>query len=592
MRAFSLESLWRQVRAQREAFWRLNLYGVLATLLLLPVPMLIPLLIDEVLLGHPGHLSEWLGTLTGSREPWGLIAGVTLLVLTLRMTAFVASARKTLYATQIAQRIAYALRHRLLHHLERLALSEYETLKSGGVVARSVQDVESVSAFASQAVSTAVSASLMVLGIAGVMVWMEWRLALLVFVLNPLFLGVARILGRKSARLLRRRHEAYQLYQELLSETLELFVQVRASNQERRFFGILRHRAEEIERRSVEYGYKAALIQSTSSLLTASAVDLFRAFGIAAVAYSGLSIGMMIAFLFYLSTIVSPINQLLSLVIGWRNIHPSIERIDALLSMPQEPLYPQRRDPFAGRMTVAVAVKDLHFAYREGPEILHGISLDAKEGEKIALVGPSGSGKSTIAQLMVGFYPPLSGEILYGGVPIREIGLERLRSHVALMLQESLFFNETIRMNLTLHRAIPEGRIWEALAMAQLEGFVRKLERGLDTPVGRNGIRLSGGQKQRLAIARLILSDPQVVIFDEATSALDGETEAKLYQSLRPFLAGRTTIIIAHRETTIRQADHIYIIDAGRVVAEGSYEALCSTGKLKNDFDGIRDQTS
>jgi ATP-binding cassette subfamily C protein len=446
--------------------------------------------------------------------------------------------------------------------------------------------VELVSAFASQLVSTALSASLMLVGVAGVLFWMEWRLALLVFIVNPLFLGTARILGRHTARLLRRRQEAVQRYQELLDETLELFIQVRASNQERRFFGLIRERAREIESASLAYGYRAAVAQGTASLLVTGSVDLFRALGIAAVAYSDLSIGLMIAFLFYLSTLIQPLNQLMSLGIAYRSTRPALERINELLATPQEPTYPAEYDPFAGQPTVPVALEDLHFAYGEGPEILHGVSLRVAAGEKVALVGPSGSGKSTVAQLLVGFYPPTSGRILYGGVPLERIGLERVRSHVALMLQESLFFNESIRFNLTLGRSLEEERIWEALAMAQLEEFVRGLEQGLETPIGRNGIRLSGGQKQRLAIARLILSDPQVVIFDEATSALDGETEARLYRSLDPFLQGRTVLIIAHRETTIRQANRIYVMEAGRIRKEGSYGELKREGLLRSDFDG------
>ncbi len=585
--SLSFTHLWEQIRSQKRDFRRSNLYGILATLLLLPVPLMIPLLIDEVLLGHPGRLSAFFSQWLGSDRPWLMIIGVTLAVISLRLAAFWTTNAKTLHATRIAQRIAYALRHRVLHHLERLAIGEYETLHTGGIASKTVQDVEQIAAFASQLVTSALSATLMLAGIAGVMLWMDWRLALLVFTLNPLFLGFSRILGRKSARLLRRRHEAYQIYHELLTETLELFLQVRASNQERHFFGLIRQRAKAIEEASLDYGYQAAVTQGASSLLTASVVDLFRAAGIAAVAYSDLSIGLMIAFLFYLSTLTQPIQQLMVLLIGYRSSRPAMERIDRLLQLPQEPCYPQEADPFAKRTGVPVAVERLHFAYRQGAEILHGITLYAEAGEKIALVGPSGSGKSTVAQLLVGFYPPDRGTIRYGGVAIGRIGLERVRSHVALMLQDSLFFNDTIRMNLSLSRDIPEAHIYEALKMAQMDAFVRSLNQGLDTPIGKNGIRLSGGQRQRLAIARLILSDPHVVIFDEATSALDGETEAALYRSLAPFLADRTVIIIAHRETTIRQAQRIYLIESGKVKAEGSYTQLSEQGLLKTDFDDL-----
>jgi len=444
---------------------------------------------------------------------------------------------------------------------------------------------EGVSGFAGQLVTTVLSASLMLVGIAAVMLWMNWVLALLVFMLNPLFLGFSRLLGRKTGELLRRQYEAYELYHELLNETLELFIQVRASNQERSFFGLLQGRAKEIEKASLDYGYKASVAQSSSTLLTNTVVDIFRALGIAAVAYSDLSIGMMIAFLFYLSTLVSPIQQLMGLIISYQNTKPALERINILLSLSQEPHYPHESDPFKSMKTTSMELKKINFAYGNGKQVLHDISLKAEAGQKIALIGPSGSGKTTIAQIMVGFYPSHSGEILYGDVPIEQIGLPVVRENVALMLQQALFFNDTIRMNLTLSKNKSDEEIYEALRAAQLENFICNLEDGLETPIGKNGIRLSGGQRQRLAIARLILSDPKIVIFDEATSALDNATEFHLYETLTPFLKGRTTIIIAHRTTTIKQADYIYLIEEGKVKDEGSYDELQKQGLIRENFN-------
>jgi len=450
-----------------------------------------------------------------------------------------------------------------------------------------VQDVESVSGFAGQVVTTLLSATLMLVGIALIMLWMNWVLALLVFMLNPLFLGFSRLLGRKTGKLLRRRHEAYQLYHELLNETLELFIQVRASNQERSFFGILQERARDIEKASLDYGYKASVAQSSSALLTSTVVDIFRALGIAAVAYSDLTVGMMIAFLFYLSTLVMPIQKLMGLVISYQSTKPALERINTLLSLSQEPHYPHKINPFKGKKTTSLHLKNISFAYIDGKQVLDDITIKADTGQKIALIGSSGSGKTTLAQIMVGFYPSHSGKILYGEVPIEQIGLPIVRENVALMLQQALFFNDTIRMNLTFSREKSDAEIYRALEASQLESFVRRLESGLDTMIGKNGIRLSGGQRQRLAIARLILSDPKIVIFDEATSALDNTTEYHLYQTLETFLRGRTTIIIAHRTTTIKQADYIYLIEEGRVEAEGSYGELYSRGFIKEDFDVV-----
>jgi len=582
---YTFKTLYDQIKTQKSDFWRTNFYGIAATLLLLPIPMLIPLLIDEVLLGHPGKMTELISGFFGSPKPWFYIAVILVSMLVLRFSAFFFNNKKMFYATKITQKIAYLLRHRILHHLERVSLSEYEMLKSGGIASKTVQDVGSVSSFAGQAVTTLLSASLMLLGIAAIMLWMNWVLALLVFMLNPLFLGFSRLLGRKTGELLRRQHEAYQLYHELLHETLELFIQVRASNQERSFFGILRGKAKEIEKASIDYGYKAAVAQSSSTLLTHTVVDIFRALGIAAVAYSDLTIGMMIAFLFYLSTLVAPIQQLMGLVISYQSTKPALERINALLSLSQEPHYPHEADPFADVRTTSVELRNISFDYGNGKQVLHDISLKAKAGQKIALIGPSGSGKTTIAQIMVGFYPAHSGEILYGNVPIERIGLSVVRENAALMLQQALFFDDTIRINLTLSREINDEEIYEALRAAQLERFIQNLKDGLETRIGKNGIRLSGGQRQRLAIARLILSNPKIVILDEATSALDNTTEFHLYETLAPFLKGRTTIIIAHRTGTIQQADSIYLIEEGRVKAEGSYAVLQSKGLIREDFD-------
>ncbi len=584
-RPYSYRTLYRQIKTQKRDFWRTTLYGLMATLLLLPVPMLMPLLIDEVLLEHPGKMTQMISAFFGREETWIYISVALFVVMALRFAAFFFNNLKTYYATRITQKISYLLRKRILHHLERVSIAEYETLKSGGIASKTTQDVEGISGFAGQVTTTLLSALLMLVGVAAIMFWMNWVLAVLVFMLNPLFLGFAKILGRKTRKLMQRQYEAYQLYHELLNETLELFHQVRASNQERAFFGILQNRAKTIESASLNYGYHAAVAQGASSLLTSTVVDIFRALGIAAVAYSDLSIGMMIAFLFYLSTLVQPIQQLMGLVIAYQNTKPALERINTLLSLRQEPHYPHEENPFDGVKTTSLSLSHIDFSYSLGKKVLHDISLKAEAGEKIALIGPSGSGKSTLAQIMVGFYPVDSGSIHYGSVSIEKIGLPVVRENVALMLQQALFFNDTIRMNLTLSREKSDEEIFEALRMAQLEDFVHGLEKGLETPIGKNGIRLSGGQRQRLAIARLILSDPKIVIFDEATSALDNATEFRLYETLAPFLEGRTTVIIAHRTTTIKQADCIYLIEEGRVAAEGSYETLQKQGLIKEDFD-------
>jgi len=223
---------------------------------------------------------------------------------------------------------------------------------------------------------------------------------------------------------------------------------------------------------------------------------------------------------------------------------------------------------------VSVAVRDLAFAYGAGPRVLDGISFEIAAGEKVAIVGASGGGKTTLVQVLLGLYAPSSGQVLFDGVPVTRIGMDVVRDNVATVLQHPALFNDTLRMNLTLGRDIPDARLWEALRVAQLAEVVAELAAGLDALVGRNGVRLSGGQRQRLAVARMVLADPKVVILDEATSALDTATEARLHAALSHFLAGRTTLIIAHRLSAVRQADRALVLEHGRIIEQGSHAEL------------------
>jgi ATP-binding cassette subfamily C protein len=237
-------------------------------------------------------------------------------------------------------------------------------------------------------------------------------------------------------------------------------------------------------------------------------------------------------------------------------------------------------NPFEGRKTVSVSVHDLCFAYGHGPLVLDHLSLDIAAGEKVALVGASGGGKSTLVQVLLGLYPPMSGELRFDGVPVTRIGLDVVREHVAVVLQHPAMLNDTVRTNLTLGRELDEDSLWTALAVAQIDEDVAAMPRGLDAMIGRQGIRLSGGQRQRLAIARMMLSDPKMVILDEATSALDTKTEARLHDALGGFLTGRTTLIIAHRLSAVKQANRVYVFDAGRIIETGAHDTLMAAGGL------------
>ncbi|MDH5766984.1 MAG: ABC transporter ATP-binding protein/permease, partial [Gammaproteobacteria bacterium] len=314
--------------------------------------------------------------------------------------------------------------------------------------------------------------------------------------------------------------------------------------------------------------------------------EVFRAVSMLMVIFSSLSIGQMFAVYAYLWFMMTPVQEILGIQYSYFAANAALARINRLLQLRQEPCYPHLKNPFADRHTVAVRIENIGFAYGEGERVLDNVSLDIKAGEKVALVGASGGGKSTLVQVVLGLYPPNEGQIYFDNVPVTEIGLDVVREHVATVLQHPALFNDSIRHNLDMGKGIDEEKLWQALDIAQLKQVVEDTPDGLDTIVGRNGIRLSGGQRQRLAIARMILMNPRVVILDEASSALDTETESRLHQALEKFLQSRTTIIIAHRLSAVKQADRVYVFDNGRIIDEGQHQELITKGGVYQKLYG------
>jgi len=288
----------------------------------------------------------------------------------------------------------------------------------------------------------------------------------------------------------------------------------------------------------------------------------------------------MLAVFGYLWFMMTPVQELVNMQYAWFAANAALARINALLGLHSEPQHPALRDPFAGQAAVGIMLDHVSFAYEEGETVLDDVSLSVAAGEKVALVGASGGGKSTLVQALLGLYPVKSGRIVYGDVPVTEIGWEKVREHVGVVLQHPVLFNDSVRANLTLGREAGDAMLWQALEIAQLKDIIAALPHGLDTVVGRQGVRLSGGQRQRLAIARMIVANPQIVILDEATSALDTETERQLHQAMHAFLAGRTTVIIAHRLSAVKQADRILVFENGRVVEAGAHDELIGRGGL------------
>lgn len=566
-----------------------HLIAILATIASVPVPLLMPLLVDEVLLNKPGITIEIINSLAPAQwqTPILYIAVVLLASLLLRIIAIIFNIIQARQFSFISKDIIFRIRKNLIGRLQTISMSEYESLGTGTVVTHLVTDLDTIDTFIGSTVSKLLIAGLTIIGTAVVLLWMHWQLGLFILLLNPVVIYFTRVIGSRVKDLKAKENSAYEIFQQSLTETLEAIHQIRASNREKHYCQQLIESARSVKDYSTTFAWKSDAAGRMSFLVFLFGFDIFRASAMLMVFYSDLSIGQMLAVFGYLWFMMAPVQEVLNIQYAFYAAKAALRRINRLNELKQEPYYPHLENPFLNKKAVSIRVDNLHFSYAEEP-ILNGIHLEIKAGEKVALVGASGGGKSTLIQTIIGLYPPSSGQIYFDDVAIDRIGLEVVRENVVTVLQQPILFNDTIRANLTLGRPASDAELWNALAIAQLKDTVGALKNGLDTVVGRHGMRLSGGQRQRMAIARMVVAKPKIVILDEATSALDSETEHKLHRALSEFLKGRTTIIIAHRLSAVKQADHVYVFEGGRICEQGRHETLINQkglyAKLYGDY--------
>ena len=579
--AYSWKSIFEIALKHKKTIIYSHLIAILATVASVPVPLLMPLLIDEVLLHKPGPLihatdfflpMEW-------RLPVVYIGAALLVSLLLRIIANIFGVIQARQFYCISKDIIFHIRKELIGHLQTISMSEYESLGTGTVITHLIKDLDTIDNFIGSTVSKLLIAFLTIIGTAVILLWMHWQLGLFILFINPVVIFFTRVVGGKVKDLKLKENSAYEIFQQSLTETLEAIHQIRASNRERYYCHQLIESAQVVKDTSSAFSWKADAAGRISFLIFLFGFDVFRACAMLMVFYSDLTIGEMLAVFGYLWFMMAPVQEILNIQYAYYGAKAALARINSLVALRQEPNYPHLHNPFQHKATVAIQVRNLHFSYRED-EILKGINLNINAGEKVALVGASGGGKSTLIQALIGLYLPSAGHIYFDGIGIEQIGLEVVRENVVTVLQHPVMFNDTIRANLTLGRQASDEQLWHALAIAQLDGIVKGLDTGLDTVVGRQGMRLSGGQRQRLAIARMVVANPKVVILDEATSALDSETERNIHLALQDFLQGRTTIIIAHRLSAVKQADHVYVFEGGKICEQGRHDALIQNNGL------------
>jgi ATP-binding cassette subfamily C protein len=535
-----------------------------------------PLMVDEVLLNQPGTglavMNKWLPS--DWQTPTGYIMFTLLLVVLMRSASQLLNIVQNRQFTLVSKTITFQMRSKMIDKLGRISIKQYETRGSGGINAHLITDIETIDQFIGTTLSKFLISFLTVIGTAIVLLWLEWRLGMFILLVNPIVIYFSRKLGSKVKHLKKRENQAFERFQNRLVETLDGIYQLRAANKEREFLAQLTSHADEVRNHADKYAWQSEAAGRLSFLLFLLGFELFRAVAMLMVVFSDLTIGQIFAVFGYLWFMLSPVQELLGIQFSWYSAKAALTRINELLQLEEEHRPPSKVNPFTDDREVEVSISHVNFSYDGEHKVLDDLSLEIPAGKKVALVGASGGGKSTLIQLLIGVYRANSGEIRYNGETCDDISFDVIRSQIAVVLQQPVLFNDTLRHNLTLGSDYDELSLWRALDIAQMQDVITKLNQGLDTQIGRNGIRLSGGQRQRLAIARMILSNPKFVILDEATSALDTATEAALHKALTEFLHGRTTLIVAHRLSAVKQADLIYVLEDGHVSQSGTHGEL------------------
>lgn len=565
-----------------------NVIAVLATLISVPIPLMLPLMVDEVLLNKPSSGVDFLNRLLPMswQQPENYIVVIFLCVIVMRTLSQVLNVLQSRQFTLVSKTITCSIREKMIDKLGRISIRQYETRGSGGINSHIITDIETIDKFIGSTLSRFLVSFLTVLGTAAILLWIDWRLGLFILLVNPIVVYFSRKLGNRVKDLKKLENQSFEKFQNRLIETLDGIYQLRASNREKDFLNELKSQANEIKSSADQYAWQSEAASRFSFLLFLLGFELFRAVAMLMVLFSDLTIGQIFAVFGYLWFMLSPVQELLNIQFSWYGASAAIKRINSLLQLEEEKRPQSKVNPFITRDSASIEIKGVNFSYNEESQVLNDLSLTIPAGKKVALVGSSGGGKSTLIQLLLGVYEQQSGEIRFNSELSEDIGFDIIRDNISVVLQQPILFNDTLRHNLALGADYSDEQLWQALNVAQLSDVMSQLTNGLDTQLGRQGIRLSGGQRQRVAIARMVLSNPKFVILDEATSALDTATERSLHNALNTFLEGRTTLIVAHRLSAVKQADIIYVLEDGKVSQSGTHFELVEQDGLYQTLYG------
>ena len=592
VRPGTVRRIWPYLRRYRGAVVLLAFITAVDSAILVVSPLILRVIIDDGILRH--------------RE--SVVVTLALAVAGLALVDAGARYVKSWYSEWIGESLVLELRTSVFRHILRQPLAFFTRTQTGSLVSRMDDDITEAQRVVGVLMSDSLSVLLNLVLVVAAMFWLSWQLSLVALAVIPLFVLPSKVAGKRAQRLFR---QEMQLHAEMAAMTAErsdvsgaLLAMLYGRPEEDA--GVFTRKASRVRDLAVANVARMELLIAFLALLAGLVTALVYGLGGTLVIHGVFQVGTLVAFIALVSQLYGPLHELsrLPLEILWALV--SFDRVFEILDL--KPLITERptahpltrtreapgmevagvwfRYPEADQVSLAslepVALEPVALAAPERPGdawVLRDVTFQVPAGRLTALVGPSGAGKTTITHLVPRLYDPVRGVVRIGGHDVRDLTLESLRSVVGVVPQDAYLFHDTIRANLLYARpSATEKELIEACEAARIWELISSLPGGLDTIAGDRGYRFSGGEKQRLALARLLLKAPSVVVLDEATAHLDSESEAAIQRALATALAGRTSLVIAHRLSTVRAADQILVVDGGQIVERGTHDELLAAG--------------
>ena len=547
--------------------------GESVTDLLEPWPLKV--VFDNVLGSKP--LPKWLAVVVHSvagTNKLAILSFVVVMVLAIATVGAVSTYFEKYLTTSVAQWVSHDLRRSLYNHIQKLSLSFHDNKRTGDLISRITSDIDTIQDFISQVLLGLIVNVLTLIGMLGVMFYLNWTFTLIALSVAPLLFVVVYAFTRrikKASRDVRKNEgEIASIASEVLSSIHVVKAFTREDYEQQRFE---KQSLETVESALAARSLKAKLTPAVEVIVAAGTCLVFW-YGVRLVLAGTITAGSLLVFLIYLGKMYKPMRDLSKMTDTISKTQVGYERIREIAETDREVRNLPGARP-APRFKGEIEFRHVDFSYADRPLTLKDVNFKLESGQIGALVGPTGAGKTTIASLIARFYEPTGGQVMIDGQDVRRYKIKSLRRQISFVLQESLLFRAPIWQNIAYGR--PEAsrqQVIEAAKLANADEFIVQLPEGYDTLVGERGVTLSGGQRQRIAIARAIVRNSPILILDEPTSGLDAASEELVFDALQRLMKGKTSIVIAHRLATVQTADVIFVIDGGTIVQQGSHEEL------------------